>query len=69
MDIPPPNEWLGFAKVAKELGITTKRVYHARVRGVKSITGDNVSLRSWKTLAGWVTTREALNEFLKKLNT
>ena len=68
MEVPPENLWMTFAMVAKEVGCSAKRVHNARARGMRSRGGDIVSLRAWRTIRGWVTTREALDDFNRRLN-
>ena len=68
MEVPPENLWLTFARVAKEIGVRPSTVHIARSRGMVSRNGERVSLLAWKTIRGWVTTREALDDFNRRLN-
>ena len=69
MEVPPPEMWMTVRQVAECLGVSRQSVESAIKRGKRSITGDNVSLMAWKVVGrGWVTTREELSRFHRRLN-
>ena len=69
MDIPPTDQWMTITETAKWLGVSRTAVENAMKYGKKSKTGDNVSLERWRVIGkGWVTTREAVVLFHKRLN-
>jgi hypothetical protein len=66
--IPPVEKWICVADAAKRLGVRPSQVHHARRKGRLSRDGRIVVLRCWKTLRGYVTTVEAIEEFHRELN-
>lgn len=68
MNIPEPEEWIGFEEAAKKCGVTKQMIYIARIDGRKSLSGATVKLEAWTTIAGWVTTEKALQDFHLRLN-
>lgn len=68
MDMPEPDEWIKFEDAAKICGVTKQMIYLASARGRKNRSGSFVRLEAWKTVAGWVTTQEALRRFHLRLN-
>ncbi len=66
--VPPCEQWITFKQAAKMMNIPMHRLYTAKNDGRKSPTGENVKLECWRTLAGIVTTQEALNRFHRRIS-
>lgn len=67
-DVPPIEKWITIPDAAKELGVIPTRVHQAYKEGRRSRSGERVKLDAWKTIKGFVTTREALDDFHRRLN-
>jgi hypothetical protein len=67
----PPNgeEVLTVSQVCMILGVSRTAVMNAVLHGKRATTGDRVKLGAWRVLGrGWVTTREEILRFHRKLN-
>ncbi len=66
--IPPVEKWMSLADAAKRLGVRTSQIHSARRSGRRSRSGVLVVLKCWKTIRGFVTTPEAIEEFHRALD-
>jgi len=66
--IPPVEKWMSLAEAAKKLGVRASQLHSARKNGRKSRSGQLVVLICWKTLRGYVTTAEQIEDFHRLLN-
>lgn len=66
--IPPIEQWLAISEAAKKLGIKASQLHNARTRGRVTKSGRVVVLKCWKTLKGYITTVEAIQDFHRELN-
>ena len=67
-DVPSCSDWLTMKEAARTLRVGARKVWECRTVGMKSITGEVVVLRAWKTPGGYVTTEVELRDFVRKLN-
>lgn len=66
--VPPVEKWISLAEAAKKIGVRTSQVHSARRAGRRSRSGNLVVLKCWKTIRGFVTTAEAMEEFHRELD-
>lgn len=68
MEVPPHEEWISLSDAAKLAKASPRQIRIARRDGLKSVTGEIVHLECWKTPGGWVTTKQMLSRFIRRLN-
>lgn len=67
-EFPPPSQWVTLVEVAKYFRVTYHSARNQMKRGSLSLSGERVWLRHWKTPRGLVTTRQAIEDYLRRLN-
>lgn len=66
--VPDQKDWIALADVAKMCNRTVSTVTKYCTRGLQNAGGETVKLKRWKTISGWVTTAQAIQEFQNELN-
>lgn len=57
-----------FYELAKELGVSHDLLLRQSSRGRLGVSGHRIKLERWLTEVGWVTSREAVERFRRRLN-
>ncbi len=66
---PPPlgKKLIGFGEGARDVGVDSTALWRWARKGTKLSDGSRLYLEAWATPGAWKTTREAIQEFLRRL--